>query len=195
MNRTGLCVAVLVLGLAHGAWAQKKVLTAAYLRASIGALDERSSVIVRGEYLIDPGMIQSDGRALRNKGYSRFSIRDPQTGIQFSSLYCKQESDVFWALLKADANKLFTFYGEKGRGEQREGAIFVDRLEAVLMTPEEIANRGQEDAATSDEKPLRITITKDESGTRTVLTNVQRGSEVKVEGLTIVVEDEPDAGL
>jgi len=174
------------------AWGQKKkVLTAAYLRASIGALDNRSSVTVRGEYLVDPGMVEARERGLRGKGYSRFSIRDPKTGTVFTSMYCKQESDVFWQLLKSEGNTAFTFHGEKNRGEDREDAILVDRLESVLLTPKAIAERIA-NAAEQEETPLRVILENEETGTRTVLTGIKRGTPVKVEGFTITVENEPE---
>jgi hypothetical protein len=188
------CVAymvVAVLMLAVPALAQKKVLTASYLRASIGAINDRSSVTIRGEYMIDPGMVEASGRGLRNKGYSRFSVRDPYTGARFDSMYCKQESDVFWRLLKAKENTLFIFQGEKGRGENREGAIFTDRLESVLLTPTELAERRAGKEA-EPRKPLRVTLVKEESGLRTVLTAVERGKPYKIDGLTVIVEDEPE---
>lgn len=189
MIRTLLVITILATGLTSSTWAQKKVITASYLRASIGAIDERSSVTIRGEYLLSPGMVEAAGRGLRNKGFSRFTIRDPQTGAQFDSMYCKQESDVFWQLLKTKENTAFTFHGKKGRGENREGAIFIDRLENVLLTPAAIARR----VANTEPAPLpqlRITILNKETGLRTLLTNISRGESVMVDDLIITVEDE-----
>jgi len=174
------------------AWGQKKVLSAAYLKASVGAINNRSSVTIRAEYLVDPGMVEAEGWTLRNKGFSRFSVRDPHTGAVFESMYCKQESDAFWRLLKAKQNTELTFHGEKGSGEDREGAIFVDRIENVLLSPSAIAQRIARTEKTADDRPLRVSIVNDETGLRTVLTNVKRGTPVKVEGLTITVEDEPE---
>jgi hypothetical protein len=185
-----LCVMMTSL-LCGPAWGQKKVLSAAYLKASIGAIDDRRSVTIRAEYLVDPGMTQAEGWRLRNKGYSRFSIRDPQTGAVFESMYCKQESDVFWELLNAEGNKELTFHGEKGSGEDREGAIFVSRIDSVLLTPTAVARRIA-NAKEPETTPLRVTIVNEETGTRTVLTGVKRGTPVKVEGLAITVEDEPE---
>ncbi len=187
-----LCVLLTTSLFCGPAWGQrKKVLTATYLRASIGAIAARSSVTVKGEYLIDPGMVEARESGLRGKGYSRFSIRDPQTGAVFDSMYCKQESNVFWSLLKAEGNMPFTFHGEKGRGEEREGAIFVERVESVLLTPSAIAR--QISSAEEPEKgPLRVILVNEETGTRTVLTGIKRGTPVKAEGFTITVEDEPE---
>lgn len=173
------------------AWGQKKVLSAAYLKASVGAINNRSSVTVRAEYLIDPGMVEAEGWQLRNKGFSRFSVRDPNTGVVFESMYCKQESDVFWRLLKAQENVELTFRGEKGSGEDREGAIFVDRVDSILLTPHAIAQRIAKTDKADEGGALRVSIVNDETGMRTVLTNVKRGTPVKVEGLTITVENEP----
>ena len=186
-----LCVMMMTSILCGPAWGQKKVLSAAYLKASIGAIDDRRSVTIRAEYLVDPGMTQAEGWRLRNKGYSRFSIRDPQTGALFESMYCKQESDVFWELLKAEGNKELTFHGEKGSGEDREGAIFVSRIDSVLLTPRAVARRIA-NVKEPETTPLRVTIVNEETGTRTVLTGVKRGTPVKVEGLAITVEDEPE---
>jgi hypothetical protein len=105
-------------------------------------------------------------------------------------MYCKQESDVFWSLLKAEGNMPFTFHGEKGRGEEREDAIFVDRLASVLLTPRAIARRIAS-VEEPEKSPLRVTLVNDETGTRTVLTGIKRGTPVKVAGFTITVEDEP----
>jgi hypothetical protein len=188
----GIVLCVMMTSLLCGpAWGQKKVLSAAYLKASIGAIDDRRSVTIRAEYLVDPGMTQAEGWRLRNKGYSRFSIRDPQTGAVFESMYCKQESDVFWELLNAEGNKELTFHGEKGSGEDREGAIFVSRIDSVLLTPTAVARRIA-NAKEPETTPLRVTIVNEETGTRTVLTGVKRGTPVKVEGLAITVEDEPE---
>ena len=190
-NRIALgVVVVLMISASHDAWAQKKVLTAAYLKASISAIDDRSTVSILGEYRVDPGMAEAKGRGLRNKGFSRFSIRDPRTGAIFTSMYCKQESDVFWKLLRTRDNTRFTFRGEKGRGENREGAIFVDRLENVLLPPKVVAERvaGTEPVKNSQ---FRVIITNAETGVRTVLTRVDRGVPVRVDSLTILIEDEP----
>ncbi len=190
MIRLLLAATILATGLTSSAWAQKKLITASYLRASIGAIDNRSKVTVRGEYLLIPGMVEASQRGLRHKGFSRFTILDPQTGAQFNSMYCKQESDVFWLLLKAKENTKYTFHGYKERGEEREGAIFVTRVENVLLTPSAIAHR----VANTEVEPqpaLRVTIVNKETGTRTLLTNVTRGEPVKVDNLTITIEDEP----
>ena len=186
-----LCVVMTSLLYSRSAWGQKKVLSAAYLKASIGAIDDRRSVSIRAEYLIDPGMAQAEGWRLRNKGYSRFSIRDPQTGALFESMYCRQESDVFWQLLRAEENTVFTFHGDKGSGEDREDAIFVDRVDSVLLTPTAIARRIADQDEQEAAPPMRVTIVNEETGTRTVLTGIKRGTPVKVEGLTITVDDEP----
>ncbi len=193
MNRIVFWLIMLMMTFSHAGWAQKKALTAAYLKASIGAINDRSSVTILGEYLVDPGMVEAKGRGLRNKGFSRFSIRDPQTGISFNSMYCKQESDVFWTLLNTPSNTRFQFHGDKGRGENREGAVFVDRLKGVLLPPRQIAERVAK-VEPVVQPPLRITLTNEETGLRSVLTNVKHGVPVKVENLTILVEDEPLPG-
>ena len=195
MKRIVLVIAILIAGLVQSGWAQKKVLTAAYLRASVGALDERSSVVVRAEYLGSPGMVAAEGRGLRNKGFSRFSIRDPETGAVFDSMYCKQESDVFWRLLKSKTDALLVFRGEKSRGEDREDAIMVDRLENVLLSPSEVAARVAKEEPVEVKQPqLRVTLVDEETGVRTVLTHIERGTPVRVDGLMIVVEDETPPG-
>jgi hypothetical protein len=193
MNRTLLGIVILVMGLAQIGVAQKKVLTAAYLRASMGAITDRTSVAIRAEYLVDPGMVEAIGRGLRNKGYSRFSIRDPKTGAVFNSMYCKQESDVFWQLLKSESNTLLMFRGEKSRGEDREDAIIVDRLDRILLAPKEIADRV---AGVKPVEPtlLRVTLTDEETGIRTVLPGVERGKPVSIDGITITIEDQPAPG-
>jgi hypothetical protein len=169
--------------------AQTRDVTVPYLRAAIGALPDRSRVTVKAKYDAASGLREATGRYLRSKGFSRFSIIDPETGVSFDSVYCEQDSKAFNQLLAVSEDGVFVFSGYRGRGEMKEDALFVTDVRAVL-TPRQ-SGPEQSDVP---EDTYRVIVTDLVSSNRTVLTNVEPGKSYRFFGTEIVLEREPRPG-
>jgi len=181
---------VFALGLALPASAQtRREYSPQYLRAAISTVNTRQRMTVTGEFDASQGLMATTRSGLRGKGYSRFFVKDPKTGFAFESMYCHHESSAFKVLLHVNKRCLFEFYGHKDRGEEGEDAVFIDSVKLLSeIKPEEETGEEEE-----KERPLRVTVTDTETGAKTVLVNVIKGQVYRLEGLSIVVEDEPKA--
>ncbi len=201
MTRSRMLVAaVAAAGLAGATllWAQTRDYTPSFLRAAISSIRDRTPVTVTGEYMSTRSLVEARGTYLRGKGYSRFFVRDTENGAIFESMYCEQDSKAFSDLLAAQGRKVYTFSGHKERGEMREDAVIVTRVEwlrditeppaATAASPLLVAPAGAGGAP----KPLRVTITNHSTSNRTVVANVVRGQAYTVDNLTVIVEDEPE---
>jgi hypothetical protein len=179
--------AAATLIVAQSAWAQKgkEVFTAAYLRAAVGSFDEQAPVMVRAQYDAQNGLQNTRGYYLRNKGYSRFYIKDPDTNLAFGHMYCKQDSPVFQELLATQGRKVFQFDGYKGKGEDKEDAVYVTKV-TLLEDLDKKAGAGPSAVSI----PLRVTLKDNNTGKETVLVNVIKGQSYDVSGFTITVEDD-----
>lgn len=179
----GRMMAVVTLVAAETALSQEGSVSVGFLRAALGSISDRASVSVLGEYSGADGLVDARGTYLRNKGFSRFTIREPHTGVTFGSVYCAHNSPVFNELLGVKGTERFVFQGVKGRGEHKEDAVFVTSLRVV---------RGPAAPASVETAPQRFTITIIEQATsnRTVMVNVELGKPVNLLGATLMVEEE-----
>jgi len=183
--------AAFALGLALTASAQtRKEYSPQYLRAAISTVNTRQRMVIEGEFDISKGLMATTQSGLRGKGYSRFWVKDKQTGFAFESMYCHHESEAFRTLLNVSKRCVFEFHGHKDRGEEGEDAVFVDSVKLLSeIKPEGEAEQKEE----REERPLRVTVTDNETGAKTVLVNVVKGQIYRLEGISIIVEDEPKA--
>ena len=171
----GVVFPVVVLG-------QTKEISVAYLRAAVGTISDRSSVQLNAVFLPDPGLVEATGNYLRGKGYSRFSVKDPQSGVVYTSMYCRQDSQAFRELINPGA-KTYRMSGYKDSGEQNEPSIFIT---GVLALPEKGGKVGDEKGRT-----FRVIIRDNASSNRTELANVVMGQAYSVAGITLQIEAEP----
>lgn len=178
-------IMIFVAGLVPDAAAQGRNVSVAYLRAALNSLPDRGSVSFTAEYSGREGLKQASGSYLRNKGFSRFTVRDPETGLTFNSIYCEQGSAVFNELLKVTGTRRFNFQGHKGTGEGREDAIFVTSAEPVRLPRDERVEEEEE-----EEKTYRVTIVDHATSNRTVMVNVELGKEFNLMGATLLIEEE-----
>ena len=187
-------IALSLLANCGTARAQTKEVTVPYLRAAVGSLDNRARVVLRAEYNATTGLREVTQIFLRGKGYSRFQVTDPETGLAFDDIYCMQDSKAFGKLLKTTKNTVFLFTGYRGRGERKEPAVIVTDVREV---------RTYGDADSKDSEPLpeppkkfQLTVTDRVSSNTTIITNVELGKPYSILGSTLVIEEQPrDAGF
>jgi hypothetical protein len=175
----------LALWPAGGSAQDDRHLSVSYLRAALGSLEDRTSVSVLGEYVGESGMVEATGYYLRNKGYSRFTIQDPATGVAFGSIYCSHDSSVFNELLTVRGKKRYVFHGYKGTAEGRKDGFFVTSLTAVAVP----AAESPEVAA--GPRTFRVTVIDQATSNRTVMVNVELGKPLNLMGSTLIIEAEP----
>jgi hypothetical protein len=167
--------------------AQTKDISVAYLRAAIGSLDDRSSVQLNAGFLPDPGLVEATEKNMRGKGYSRFTVKDPRSGVVFSSMYCRQDSQAFKELISGGA-KTYRLSGYKDYGEMNEPAIIVTGVGPYTEKP---GAGGEAKGA----KTLRVIIRDNVSSNRTELANAVLGQAYSVGGITIQIEEESSPAL
>jgi len=162
--------------------AQETGISVAYLRATVSALRDNESVTVKGIFMSNPGLEQPTGWNLRRQPICRFAVKDTQTGVVFSSMYCRLDSSAFTDLIAATTPRAFFFKGHRDDGENNEPAIFVTAVQPC--TEKIVVSEGT--APTS----FRVTITDNATRNRTVLANVALGQAYSVGGMTVVVEQD-----
>jgi hypothetical protein len=173
----------IVLSLTRESTAQTKEISVAYLRAAIGSLPDRAAVQLTALFLPEQGLLEASGSHLRGKGYCRFSVRDPRSGVIFASMYCRQDSPVFKELVASSGPQNYRFSGYKDYGEQNEPSIHVTSAEALAEKPVRIP--GEKGA-----KTFRV-ILRDQAGSnQTELANVILGKTYNAAGITFTVEEE-----
>jgi hypothetical protein len=161
--------------------AQDKDISVSYLRAAVSSLADGTRVRLPGDYSAAEGLHDATGVYLRNKGYSRFTIRDGD--IEFRNVYCPYDSKAFAELLKVKGTRRFIFSGYKQRGERHEDAIFVTDVE-------EVPEREQPKDVVQIGKVYRLTMIDNTSSNRTVLGNIELGKPVRFLGTTLVLDEE-----
>jgi len=180
--------------------AETKEVSASFLRAAVSSIDNRSDITVAADYPGVAALQDVIGWYRRNDGYSRFSVKDPQSKVVFDAMYVRQGSSVFNQLLLIDKPHHFRFRGYKDFGENREDAIFVTSAEdlgPVVRPPATVTTSvaptvGQVGAgATASGPNLRVTITDNTTSNRTVITNMEMNHTYTVNGMTVIVESEP----
>jgi hypothetical protein len=180
-----LVIGALVVS-ASAVLAQSKTVNVAYLRAAITSIGDRTKIRVTAEFDAASGLNIAERLWLRGKGYSRFTIIDPESGATFEDVYCKHGSKVFETLIKATENTLFTFTGERGRGDMREPALFITDVREEYR-----ARRKEEPVAAQGPRSFRVVMTDLASSNRTVLVNVELGKPYNLFGTQLVIEEEP----
>lgn len=180
---------VSLMVLSSVSFAQRQELSVAYLRAAINSLPDRQPVMIYATFLPDPGLVQAANRYIRGgSGYSRFSIKDPQSGAEFSLMYCSHDSRAFKDLITVNEPKTFRFYGYKDDVEMFLTGIFVETVEPY---EEPIVEKKTASSSASRTGHIRITITDNVTSNRTVLADVTTGRSYVVGGVSISVEPEP----
>jgi hypothetical protein len=184
--KTFVTVALALLAGAGWAPAQREV-SVGYLRAALGSIRDRERVAFEADYLGEQGLREARGAYLRNKGFSRFTIRDAASGAVFDSIYCEHGSSVFKQLLQARSTKRFRFEATKGTGEDRKDAIFV--TSAV-----EVRQAAADTPPPPDPQPLprslKVTLTDHATSNRTVLVNIELGKTYNLMGASLRIEAE-----
>jgi len=185
-NLKGLLLGILVIA-GQGVIAQTREVSVPFLRAAIGSLADRTTVTLEAVYLPDPGLVESTGRYMRGKGFSRFSIRDPQSVGIFTSMYCAQDNKAFKELLTIQEPTRVRLYAYKDSGENSEAALLVTGMEVMAEPVKKVmATQGKVNG------PFRVTIKDTTSGTKTILTNVMVGKSYTIEGMTLMIELEKE---
>jgi len=175
---------VVLLGAAPAAQAQRAV-SVNYLRAALGALADRERISLEAVYVGSQGMDQATETPLRGKGYSRLTLRDPDSGATFDDVYCEHDSRVFNTLLSVQADTLFRFEAYKDDGERRRDAIFLTSATRVRTPPAETAS-----PARAAPRTFRVTMIDHATSNRTVLVNIELGKPYNLMGATLLIEAE-----
>ncbi len=183
-----LALGCLALAFSSPALAQfRKEYTPQYLRAALGSIRHNTAIAVTGEFDVAHGL-RDMKKYLEGDAYSRFTIKDPETGFEFTSMYCEHDSSVFKTLLAVRGRKVFAFHGQRQAGDEQENGFLATRLvfvREIKPEPEKKPPPKTTDGA------LRVVITDSKTGQRTVVANVVKGQPYEVDNLTVVVEDEP----
>lgn len=174
------CIAMLT----SGALAQApQTVTVKFLRAAVGSLSEGERITVRAEFSADEGLTEATRIYLRNKGYSRFNVKDPDSDVAFDSMYCHRDSAAFSALIKAEKKGIYDFIGYRGRGQNKEDAFIVESVRFVSDV-----KSGDEQARPTS---YRLTLVDGATSNRTVLVNVELGKPYNMMGAVLILEEEP----
>lgn len=190
-SRRGVVVASAGVALL-AAWmvrtAMARDVTVKFLRAAVASLNERENVTVEGVYTASDGLNEPRDPYLREKGFSRFAIKDPESGVTFDSMYADHDSSAFRELLKVKEKQTFIFSGYKARGGSLDNdVVYVTSVKAV-------PNREEEKGSAPPPSPpstYRVTIFDSRTTNRTVIANVQLGRTYTVSGIQLTVEEEP----
>lgn len=183
-------VLVAVLSAAQGqVRAQTQTTSVPYLRAAIGSLSLRDRVTFTAVFDGQTGLREATGRYLRGKGYSRFTVSDPTSGLAFDAVYCLQNSKVFTDLIQVRGRQTFVFYGYKDRGEEKEDAVVVTQVERVGNE----TSPGAASTPSGSLKTYRVTLTDLSTSNETVIVNVELGKAYRLLDSQIVVEEESAA--
>jgi len=169
--------------------AQTKEVTVPYLRAAVGSLPDQASVTFQAVYVPGSGMVEATGWNMRGKGITHFSVRDPLSPAVFAGMYCTQDSKAFKQLVAIEGAKVIRITGYKGYGDGQEAGVYATNVEILESPVKKVQGDGDKAGRT-----FRVTVKDTESGTKTVLANVSLGKTYTVEGLTLTVEAENEAG-
>jgi hypothetical protein len=169
--------------------ARGKDVSVRYLRAAIGSIRDRAPLSFVAEYSAADGLTEVRHSYLRGKGFSRFTVRDPESGFTFDQVYCQKNAAVFRTLIELQEDTLYRFQGYKEQGEERADAVFVTSIEPVRSREAESLRA----AETAGPKTYRLVLTDHITSNRTVLVNIELGKRYNLMGTTVVVEEEPPA--
>jgi len=179
---------LVLLAIPVGVLAQAKDVTVSYLRAAGSSLADRDTVSFDAIFVSSQGMAEPTTWNMRGRKLSRFSVRDPQSGVVFPNMYCSQDSKAFKELIKLDGDKAIHITGYKAEGELHEVSIYVNSVE-VIPTPTATIPVAQ----TETGKTFRVILKDTASGTKTILANVVPGKTYTVESLTLTLEAETES--
>jgi hypothetical protein len=186
-----LAVAVLfsLLGAITTGLAEK--VTVKYLIAALGTLQVRDEVTVEGIYAGNLGMEEALRGPLRNKGLTRFAIRDPESGALFDLIYCEVGSAVFNTLIKINDEKPFVFEGRRIQGETRQGSILCTSVRTIRRPLTSVAVRTPAAGGAIAERPQRFRVIMIDGATsnRTVTADVKLNQRYEIMGNTVIIQD------
>jgi hypothetical protein len=186
-----LAVAVLfsLLGAITTGLAEK--VTVKYLIAALGTLQVRDEVTVEGIYAGNLGMEEALRGPLRNKGLTRFAIRDPESGALFDLIYCEVGSAVFNTLIKINDEKPFVFEGRRIQGETRQGSILCTSVRTIRRPLTSVAVRTPAAGGAIAERPQRFRVIMVDGATsnRTVTADVKLNQRYEIMGNTVIIQD------
>lgn len=186
-----LAVAVLfsLLGAITTGLAEK--VTVKYLIAALGTLQVRDEVTVEGIYAGNLGMEEALRGPLRNKGLTRFAIRDPESGALFDLIYCEVGSAVFNTLIKINDEKPFVFEGRRIQGETRQGSILCTSVRTIRRPLTSVAVSTPAAGGAMAERPQRFRVIMIDGATsnRTVTADVKLNQRYDIMGNTVIIQD------
>ncbi len=186
-----LAVAVLfsLLGAITTGLAEK--VTVKYLIAALGTLQVRDEVTVEGIYAGNLGMEEALRGPLRNKGLTRFAIRDPESGALFDLIYCEVGSAVFNTLIKINDEKPFVFEGRRIQGETRQGSILCTSVRTIRRPLTSMAVSTPAAGGAMAERPQRFRVIMIDGATsnRTVTADVKLNQRYEIMGNTVIIQD------
>ena len=186
-----LAVAVLfsLLGAITTGLAEK--VTVKYLIAALGTLQVRDEVTVEGIYAGNLGMEEALRGPLRNKGLTRFAIRDPESGALFDLIYCEVGSAVFNTLIKINDEKPFVFEGRRIQGETRQGSILCTSVRTIRRPLTSVAVSTPAAGGANAERPQRFRVIMIDGATsnRTVTADVKLNQRYEIMGNTVIIQD------
>ena len=168
----------------------QKTVTVQYLNAALGTIEMRDRVSVTAVYVGSEGMEEAVKGTLRNKGLSRFYIKDQVSGAVFSFMYCDINSSAFKTLININTDdKAFVFECVKSQGEGRRGALIVKSIRAVRKgATQSVAVSGPAASGTAANK-YRIIMIDQATSNRTVTADITLGEKYDIMGHTIIIED------
>ncbi len=164
-----------------------------YLVAALGTLKIRDRISVTALYVGSDGMEEAVRGPLRNKGLTRFYIKDPASSAVFDLMYCEVGSAVFKTLIDInDDTKAFVFKGVKMQGENNRGSIIVKSVRIARNVPKPVSVNGP--AATGSTVPdkFRIIMINQATSNRTVTADVVLGEKYDIQGNTVIIQNMND---
>ena len=168
----------------------QKTVTVQYLNAALGTIEMRDRVSVTAIYVGSEGMEEAVKGTLRNKGLSRFYIKDQVSGAVFGFMYCDIKSSVFKTLIDINSDeKAFVFECVKSQGEDRRGALIVKSIRTARnVSPQSVAVSGPTARDSAPDK-YRIIMINQATSNRTVTADVALGEKYDIMGHTIIIEN------
>ena len=174
---------------AVGVLAVRQAITVKYLVAALGTIPIRDRISVTAAYVGSEGMEEAMRGPLRNKGLTRFYIKDTVSGAVFDLMYCEVESAVFKTLINiSDDNQTFVFEGVKMQGVDNRGAIIVKSVRVARNVAKPVAVSGPAAGSVTPDK-YRIIVINQATSNRTVTADVELGEKYDIQGNTIIIQN------
>ncbi len=164
-----------------------------YLIAALGTLKIRDRISVTALYVGSEGMEEAVRGPFRNKGLTRFSIKDTTSSSVFDLMYCEVGSSVFKALININDNtKAFVFEGVKMQGENNRGSIIVKSVRIVRNVPKPVSVNGPAATGSTTPDKFRIIMINQATSNRTVTADVVLDEKYNIQGNTVIIQNMND---